>query len=224
LIRLDHYQRTRVGCYAAALDKAVRGFAAADPSEMAELAGGALADGRLAIACLGHRFEVSHPDGRIRFRGTDFEPNVSLAIITLNHLARADGAAQTGRLVPYRELPDGQVFYGAFTRYALATLLAGFSGAPARLADAARLLGGEPAVSRADCTVRVPFFPRLLLTIQVWGADEELPGSANILFDAVAPHYVHTEDAAAVGSYVAHLLVALNRGAHPRDLADLGVV
>ncbi len=224
LIHLDHYERTRVGCYAGALEKAVGGFAAGDPSRMAELSGGACTDNRLFIACLGHELEVSHPDGAVRFRGTRFAPNVSLSIVTLNHLSRADGAAQTGRLVPYRELPDGHVFHGAFARYALATLLAGFADSPERLAAAARPLGGEPVKGPADCTVRLPFFPRLPLTIQVWGADDELPGSANVLFDAIAPHYIHTEDAAAVGSYAAHLLVAMGRGACPADLADLGVV
>ncbi len=222
---LDHYQRTIVGNYAGALAQASAAFAATDPARMADHTGCCLdGPGRLSVPCLGHVFEVEHPGAKVRFAGTALEPNVSLLIVILNHLARADGVPVEGRLIPYRDLPGGGVFWGAFARYAIAPLADHFGTRAARLLEAARPLGGEPMETRADFSVRLPFFPRLPLVVQVSAADDELPGTANILFDASAPHYVHTEDAAAVGSYASHLLVAVERGADPAGLADHGVV
>ncbi len=223
-IHLDHYDRTPVGNYGPALDKARAGFAMSDPERLGESAGCPWDGGLIHVPCLGHGLTVTHPEGRIRFAGTALEPNVSLAIVALNHLARADGAALDGRLVPYRELPDGQVFSGAFSRYAIAPLAAHFAASPRRLYDAAKCFGGTAADAPGDAAVRLPFFPRLPILLQVWGADEELPGSANILFDASAPHYIHTEDAAAAGSYAAHMVIAADRGFPPQDFADRGVV
>lgn len=222
---LDHYERTQVGNYAAALAKAAAAFSAADPGRMAALAGCELdGPGRLLVPCLGHLLEVEHPAARVRFAGTSFEPNVSLLIVVLNHLARADGAPVEDRVIPYRELPGGDVFWGAFARYAIAPLVENFGTRPGRLIQAAQPLGGRSIQTRADASVRLPFFPHLPLVVQVSAADDEVPGAANILFDASAPHYIHTEDAAVVGSYAGRLLVALDRGTAPADLAGRGVV
>ncbi len=229
---LDSYARTPVGNYAGALAKGTSTFAAADPARMAALAGCSMAGGRatgagsgtILLPCLGHLFEVEHPAGRVRFAGTDLEPNGTLLIVILNHLARADGAPLEGRPISYRELPAGEVFWRAFVRYSIEPLAGHFGTRAERLPVAARPLGGESIQTKADFSVRLPFFPRLPLIVQVSAADDELPGAANILFDASAPHYIHTEDAAAVGSYVGHLLAAVEKGTDPAGLADHGVV
>lgn len=235
-LHLDSYARTPIGNYAGALAKSTAAFAATDPARLADLAGCSLAGDAgpeagpgasprtILVPCLGHLFEVGHPAGHIRFAGTDLEPNGTLLIVILNHLVRADGAPLEGRLVSYRELPDGEVFWRAFVRYAIEPLAGHFATRAARLPEAARPLGGEPLQTKADFSTRLPFFPRLPIVVQVSAADDELPGSANILFDASASHYIHTEDAAAVGSYVGHLLTAVERGDDPAGLADHGVV
>ncbi|MHB8757913.1 MAG: DUF3786 domain-containing protein [Bacillota bacterium] len=229
---LDSYARTPIGNYAGALAKATLTFATADPARMAVLAGCSMAGGvvpgvasrTILLPCLGHLFEVEHPAGHVHFAGSALEPNGTLLIVILNHLARADGTPLDGRPISYRELPGGEVFWRAFVRYSSEPLAGHFGARAARLPVAARLLGGESIQTKADFSVRLPFFPRLPVIVQVSAADDELPGAANILFDASAPHYVHTGDAAAVGSYVGHLLAAVERGADSAGLADHGVV
>jgi len=43
--------------------------------------------------------------------------------------------------------------------------------------------------------------------VKIWMKDEELPGSANILFDSSANHYMHTEDIALAGELVVEFLI-----------------
>jgi len=49
--------------------------------------------------------------------------------------------------------------------------------------------------------------PRFPVTVQLWPGDEEMAGSANVLFDASATHYLHIEDIVAAGDQVARFLV-----------------
>ena len=77
---------------------------------------------------------------------------------------------------------------------------------PELFAEAALQLGGTTRrEADADCTLYpLPYFP---VRIKLWLPDDEMEGSANILFDAAANHYLHTEDIAVIGDLAAHYLV-----------------
>lgn len=60
-----------------------------------------------------------------------------------------------------------------------------------------------------DARLQVSFWllPRFPVTVQIWPGDEEIGGSANILFDASATHYLHIEDIVVAGDQVARFLI-----------------
>jgi hypothetical protein len=49
--------------------------------------------------------------------------------------------------------------------------------------------------------------PRLALACVLWLGDDEVPGSAKVLFDAAAGHYLPTEDLAGDGGMLAGRLL-----------------
>lgn len=85
----------------------------------------------------------------------------------------------------------------------------------------ARRLGGEPAEKiakaclelgaeleeNADVCARFFFLPKFPVTVKIWLQDDEMEGSANILFDASANSFLHSEDIVAVGDMVSHFLI-----------------
>jgi hypothetical protein len=128
-------------------------------------------------------------------------------LVILNYLARADGTPPANRLISYRELENGTVFFPAFQRESIHSLNRWLQDkSPAVLTQALTHLGGIPCQG-ADLSMTIPALPRFPITLKVWFADEEMPGSANILFDATANHYLHTEDIAVLGGYASAFLV-----------------
>ncbi|MHB8157837.1 MAG: DUF3786 domain-containing protein [Desulfocucumaceae bacterium] len=59
----------------------------------------------------------------------------------------------------------------------------------------------------ADITCTIMAMPRFPIILRLWLPDDEMKGSANILFDSTANHYQHTEDVAVMGELAARLLV-----------------
>ena len=67
-------------------------------------------------------------------------------------------------------------------------------------------MGGQP-LDLADASFRFQAFPRLAVAVLLWAGDDEFPAQARVLFDAVAGHYLPTEDLAGTGDWLAHKLV-----------------
>ncbi|MCL6476892.1 MAG: DUF3786 domain-containing protein [Peptococcaceae bacterium] len=201
---------SRWGSYHKPFDYSVGIFASGDPFVMAENSGTFFDGDRslFLIRSFGQDLTVSYPDGRIFFAGTDCTPPFALCLPVINHLARADGTPLAGRLISYRELENGHVFYPAFHREAISRLSRWVAGkSPELLARAAMDLGGE-ITGGADFACSINFLPRFPLTLKLWFPDEEMEGSANILFDSTANHYLHTEDTAAVGELAVRFLIS----------------
>jgi len=198
-----HYYRT-------AFEYSLKRFRARNPVEIAECAGAEFDRDHsiITLSSFGQAITVGYPQGEVRFAGTDLLPIWEWRLITLNYLGRADNAALTGRLITYRETEHGQVFYPAFYNSCILPLIARLSTEePAKIKNACRDLGA--IVTKTDHISAVfNVFPRFPVDVRIWLGDEELPGSANILFDSCANHYLHTEDIAAVGGLVARFLIS----------------
>ena len=64
--------------------------------------------------------------------------------------------------------------------------------------EAAKLLNGFE-VKYKDASMEIPALPKIPLTYIIWGGDDEIQASANILFDSSASQYLPTEDLAVLG-------------------------
>lgn len=198
-----------VGHYQEAFRKALANFSHQDPEIMASLSNTTYdpTQGLFTVPSFGQTIHVHYPDGKVTFANSDLLPLMGWRLVLLNYLGRADGTPLAKRLISYRELESGTVYYPAFQRESILPLGRWIKDKnQAILEQAIAHLGGTPG-SNADLATVLPALPRVPVTVKMWFPDEELPGSANVLFDATANHYLHTEDLAVLGGYAVAFLI-----------------
>ncbi len=174
--------------------RALDQLAALKPEQVAENAG-LIYDpsGRFwQLQFLGRNYRVAYPGGKI-FDPEGNEVPLYLSILMLHYLVTADGKPLTGRWISYRHLPGGDIYMVPFQRRAIQPFLHSFGRQPENFCRAAAALGGIKGPG-GGVNMIIPVLPRVPLSFVLWPGDEELPSSANILFDAQAPSYLPTED------------------------------
>lgn len=199
----------QVGVYKRTFDYTLKTFVTKNPDEMAANCGAAYdpATSVITLSSMGQTVEVKYPEGEIFFSNSEHSPVWPWRLVILNHLCRSNGADLTGSLITYRELENGHVYYPAFQRESILPLSRRLAGEPAeKIAKACLELGAE-LEENADVCARFLFLPKFPVTVKIWLKDDEMDGSANILFDTSANNFLHTEDIAAVGDLVSHFLI-----------------
>jgi hypothetical protein len=106
-----------------------------------------------------------------------------------------------GQFISYKELPGGGIYIQPFTNRAIRPMVQFFGQQPKRLLDVAERIGGIPE-KHGDAGVTLTAFPKVPVTLVIWGADDEFPASGNILFDSSASKFLPTEDYAVLASFV----------------------
>lgn len=199
-----------VGPYQTAFQVALSKFKRRAPQKMAE-ASDAIYDATqksLILTSFGRTLVISYPEGEVFFRKNKRPPLLGWRLATINYLARADGHPLRGLNVSYRELEEGNIFYPAFFRESISKISNWLADQDIELVkQAVRELGGTILAGESDLTALFYAFPRFPITVKLWFPDGEVPGSANILFDAAANHYLHTEDIAVIGGYAVQFLI-----------------
>lgn len=165
---------------------------------------GEIREGALEIRFLGQPYLMDFEEKAVK-SGDGSIANRFFATLILHYVVGASDAKPTGELVSFRDFWGGDAYYGAFISRAVEPIRKAFTESPSALPTAAKKLGGREA-SLGDVSVEIPVFPKVALTIVIWKGDEEIPGSANVLFDRVAGSILHTEDLAALGELVARVL------------------
>ncbi|MEM2944343.1 MAG: DUF3786 domain-containing protein [Methanomassiliicoccales archaeon] len=124
-----------------------------------------------------------------------------LSVLVLHYLIGCSSLEPTGELITFREVPYGELYYPAFKSRAIDPLVSKF-GTNAKLLLA---IGEKLKARRVDlgsAAICVDVFPKLPVVIIIWEGDEEIPPSANILFDRIAPSIMATEDLAVIGNLI----------------------
>jgi hypothetical protein len=129
-------------------------------------------------------------------------------LIILHYLNTADGSPFTDRLITFKELPEGTVYYPTYVKRTIKPLLDKFADRPEALIVAAGDIGGVKA-GTGDFSFRLKALPRVPLTVTLWLGDEELPPEGNILFDSSITDYLPTEDITVLCEILAWKLVKL---------------
>ena len=198
-----------IGSYQNTYDHTLKIFAAKDPEAMAKNSGTRFdrESACFTLQSMGQELTIQHPEGTVYFSGTGIAPLWGWCLIILNHLARADDAPLAGRLITFREVESGSLFNPAFEKRSLLPLIDLLTAQPLdKIKNACLSLGGS-LQDGADLCARFNFLPRFPLVIKGWLPDDELAGAANMLFDANANHYLHTEDIAVMGALAADFLI-----------------
>lgn len=200
--------REETGHYRSAFNKTLDIFKQLDPIHMAARSGAAYnpKTSLFTVKSFARDILVHYPSGQTTFTNSEL-PLMGWRLVILNYLVRADGTPLSDRLISYRELENGNVYFPAFQRESILSLSRWLEGkSPDLLGQALTNLGGVLCTG-ADLAAVIPALPRFPITLKIWFSDEELPGAANILFDATANHYLHTEDIAVIGGYASVFLI-----------------
>ncbi|HIS30715.1 MAG TPA: DUF3786 domain-containing protein [Candidatus Limivivens intestinipullorum] len=148
------------------------------------------------LKSMGYDIEVSYP----QFHITP-ELNEWHQLLLLHYMDMADSAPLTGQLMSFGDLPGGMVRGGGFDRQSERALSQRLGNAsPALVKKACEDLGAEIFDSNADLSGVFSVFPYYPITLKLWFADEDIPGSGKLLLDKSANRFLSVEDAVTAGS------------------------
>lgn len=161
---------------------------------------------KLILKFTNKNYVVDCEEKKILFNNLE-EKNFIIAILILHYLTNAKDIELENRLISFRELYGGDIYYKVFYERAIQPLekltKEEFYTACKKLSALELYLG--------DSSFEISVFPRVSLTLIYWQGDEEIPTKANILFDANANRHLHTEDLSKIGMIISKEIV---RGKH----------
>lgn len=157
-----------------------------------------------ALAVLGKEHQVDL-EGRKVLGPDGKEAAPPLPILILHYLAATSPLPLAGELISFRELEGGELYYAAYEGRAIRPLREKFGADPPLLLKAGEALGAKP-FRLGHASLEVPLFPRIPVFVVVWAGDDEVPSSANVLYDSTIRRQMHTEDVAVAASLVASKL------------------
>ncbi len=162
----------------------------------------------ISLEYLDRLYLISLPDIEISFSDSEEEVPLYDKILILHYLNGARGTPNSNKLITFKELRDGAVYFPTFYKRSIKILLDSFSEEPDRLVDVAGVLGGCKA-DFGDAAVTIYAFHHVPVTLVLWKGDEELAPEGNIMFDSTISDYLPTEDIAVLCQTIVLRLVRL---------------
>jgi hypothetical protein len=144
------------------------------------------------INFLGENYLIKTDEKIIETQSGDQFHNLFKMGILLHYLNHAKEQPLANKLISFRELWGGQEYYYAFNNRVLVPLVETFGNNAEQFVKAAEALGGEK-IDKSEYGFKIPALPRVPVNILLWTGDEEVDGSANVLFDATANDQMETE-------------------------------
>ncbi len=190
-------------------------FASEDPLHIAEKSSVCYDrdTSRFKITMMGIEYYVKHPEGRMYKKETGEEMNAyAIKTLVLRYLVNSKAVPAFNQDITYKEIPGGLVYYRNFYNRTILKLARIFSNNPKQLEEYAVSIGGQ-VLKKGDAACKFEFIDNVYITFIVWQEDDELPASANILFDKNMEYYFNAEDLAVVGDVAIELLK--NKGEIP---------
>lgn len=138
---------------------------------------------------LNRAYRIVLPQVDISLVDSEGEVPLKERVLILHYLTTAKGTPLTGKLVTFREVPDGVNYFAVFFKRAIKPLLDHFGKEPERLIAAAGKLGGLKA-DYGDVSVTISAFSRVPVTLVLWRGDDEFTPEGSILFDACISDYL----------------------------------
>ncbi|MDW5562002.1 MAG: DUF3786 domain-containing protein [Methanomassiliicoccus sp.] len=185
------------GAFRAALEAAWTTLEGRDHSALAADAGVTVEKGMIMLDLLDQRCVICLEERRMSIEGENVDEAVT--ILVLHYLVLASGTVPSGNLLSFRQLHGGAVYYAAFKSRVNDVLGELYRRHPAPLLQALDKMGAERSGNSAFI---LWVLPRLPVTLFLREGDEEVPGTATLLFDATAPLFLPVEDLAEAGTWV----------------------
>lgn len=144
------------------------------------------------------------------YKGSSTEPASDFEqAMLLYYFDIADGTAEEGRWISFTDLPDGKFYSQAFQGYTGREIWTAYGQNLAAFENACGALGGVRQ-GLGDASYRFRALPRVPVLVVYWLGDDDFPGSARVLFDASASHYLTTDACAVLGSAITRKIISAN--------------
>lgn len=160
----------------------------------------------IVVQYLNCPYLISVPDGAISLADSDEPVPIRDKLLIIHYFNTAKGTPATNKLITFRELPEGNVYFPTFTKRTIKPIVDNFSQQPQRLVTISQKLGGYK-VDYGDAAVSIPAFRQVPVTLILWRGDEELLPQGNVIFDANISDYLPTEDITVLCETIAWRLV-----------------
>ncbi len=167
------------------------------------------AEGYAEVPFLGTPYLIRCPSGDVSYKDDrDKEPALWEKILVLHYFSTSDGTPLAGDHISFKEVRDAMLYLPTFEKRAVAPLLGRFGGNPEEILEPSKRLGGrrdEPG----DCSVTIPAFPRVPITLVFWKGDEEFEARLTILFNRTVVRYLPAEDIVLSTQMMAYRLIGM---------------
>jgi len=200
--------------YAEALREAWDVALTKELTQLAESGGASSSSTELGVLTLhvtGSECEVDFESRTMHSLSPERRPiRTEMQVLVLHYLLGSHKGDVTGNMVTFREFEGGAVYYPAFKKRTIDVLVENFGAAPELLSKAAAGMNGG-AIEKGTASARLWFFPKVPVDVIVWQGDEEVPASANMLFDEGTGRILPTEDISWLATALCYRLIALAR-------------
>ncbi len=148
----------------------------------------------IIVKYLNQSYQITVPNIEISL--VDSEEKIPLRdkILILHYLTLAKGIPLANKIIDYKELPEGTIYFPTFSKRTIKPLLDHFAKEPERLIDAAEKLGGHKKEDYGDVAVTINAFSYVPIILVLWRGDDEFAPGGSIIFDATISDYLSTED------------------------------
>jgi hypothetical protein len=160
----------------------------------------------IIVRYLNQSYRIIVPDIEVSLLDSAEEVPIREKVLILHYFISAKGTPATGKIITFRELPEGKVYSPTFSKRTIKPLIDNFGEEPQRLLEISQKLGGLKA-DYGDAAVTISAFSRVPIIIVLWQGDDELAPQGNILFDASVSDYLSTEDITTICEIIAWKLV-----------------
>lgn len=169
---------------------------------------GALFDGeKLTLKIMGKDFSIDR-EGNVY---TNIHVNSWILVSTFNYIFHCKGVPVQQRWVPFRELPSGRDGFPLFVRQCEDPLKRLADKYPDLLIDMVDLFSGGQVSDQYESDIAVILSPLPLVPMLIcyWKADDGIPSSLNVFFDATAEHNISIEGLRLLGTGITQMFEKL---------------
>jgi len=164
-----------------------------------------------AISLLNTEYVVDPAHRMIRSAGASGEKRTAgylQQLCILAYLVQARDLPPAEALVSVEKLDPGGFFFRGSHRLPVEKLADAFGSDPPLLHKAGRVLNAVPRTF-GDASIEISVLPRIPVTLVIWGADEEFPARASILFDRNSTAQLPLDVLFAVGALTIQVVLSI---------------
>jgi len=145
----------------------------------------------IILPYLGSEYLIHFPDGEITTREKN-GVGIDQKIVLLHYLISSKGTPFSGKLIDFRQVPDGNFYYSTLVNLVHRPFLQAFGEKPELFLEASKSLGGIESEFK-DISMKFLVLPKVPVIAVLYKGDEEFSADCKFLFDSNIPDYLSTE-------------------------------